>query len=119
MPADYKLRLGDGTILAVDAAGLRTWLIDDRAQVQPAGSRRWRPLREVVAQVQADADAEARRAAAARPPAPPPTPPPPTPPPPAPPPPAAPAVASPVVPTPPAPTPPAAPPPSPPPAAAT
>ena len=114
MAADYKLRLGDGTILAVDAAGLRTWLIDDRAQVQPAGSRRWRPLREVVAQVQADADAEARRAAAARPPAPPPTPPPP-----APPPPAAPAVAPPVVPTPPAPTPPAARPASPPPAAAT
>jgi hypothetical protein len=114
MPADYKLRLGDGTILAVDAAGLRTWLIDDRAQVQPAGSRRWRPLREVVAQVQADAEAEARRAAAARPPAPPPTPPPP-----APPPPAAPAVAPPAVPPPPAPTPPAPPPASPPPAAAT
>ncbi|PYQ41863.1 MAG: hypothetical protein DMF77_14750, partial [Acidobacteria bacterium] len=67
MPADYKLRLGDGTILGVDEAGLRTWLLDDQAMVQPAGSRRWRPLREVVAQVQADAAAEARRAAAARP----------------------------------------------------
>jgi len=116
MPADYKLRLGDGTILGVDAAGLRTWLLDDQAMVQPAGSRRWRPLREVVAQVQADAAAEARRAAAARPPAPPPEPPPP----------AAPAVAppavptphTPAVPTPPAPMPPAAKPASPPPTAA-
>ncbi len=45
MPADYKLRLGDGTILGVDEAGLRTWLLDDQAMVQPAGSRRWRPLR--------------------------------------------------------------------------
>jgi len=119
MPADYKLRLGDGTILGVDEAGLRTWLLDDQAMVQPAGSRRWRPLREVLAQVQADAAAEARRAAAARPPAPAPTPPPP-----APPPPAAPPVAAPLaVPTPPAPTPPAATPvatpASPPPAAAT
>jgi len=61
MPADYKLRLGDGTILAVDEAGLRTWLIDGKAMVQPAGSRRWMPLREVLAQVQAQAAAEARR----------------------------------------------------------
>ena len=105
MPADYKLRLGDGTILGVDEAGLRTWLLDDQAMVQPAGSRRWRPLREVVAQVQADAAAEARRAAAARPPAP--TPPAPTPPP-LTPPPAAPAAAPLAVPTPPAPAPPAA-----------
>lgn len=123
MPADYKLRLGDGTILGVDEAGLRTWLLDDQAMVQPAGSRRWRPLREVLAQVQADAAAEARRAAAARPPAP--TPPAPTPtPPPLTPPPAAPVAAPPAVPTPPAPVPPAlaipvATPASPPPAAAT
>ena len=55
MPADYKLRLGDGTILAVDEAGLRTWLIDGKAMVQPAGSRRWIPLKEVLAQVQAEA----------------------------------------------------------------
>ena len=114
MPADYKLRLGDGTILGVDAAGLRTWLLDDQAMVQPAGSRRWRPLREVVAQVQADAAAEARRAAAARPPALAPTPPAPTPtPPPLIPPPPAPAAAPvaaapPAVPTPPAPAPPPA-----------
>jgi hypothetical protein len=122
MPADYKLRLGDGTILGVDEAGLRTWLLDDQAMVQPAGSRRWRPLREVLAQVQADAAAEARRAAAARPPAP--TPPAPTPTPPLlTPPPAAPAAAPvaapPAVPTPPAPATPVATPASPPPAAAT
>jgi hypothetical protein len=61
MPADYKLRLGDGTILAVDEAGLRTWLIDAKAMVQPAGSRRWMPLKEVLAQVEAQAAAEARR----------------------------------------------------------
>src|SRR5258705_74758 len=54
MPADYKLRLGDGTILAVDEAGLRTWLIDGRAMVQPAGSRRWIPPKEGLAQVQAE-----------------------------------------------------------------
>ncbi|HYU43275.1 MAG TPA: hypothetical protein VEQ84_14095 [Vicinamibacteria bacterium] len=128
MPADYKLRLGDGTILGVDEAGLRTWLLDDQAMVQPAGSRRWRPLREVLAQVQADAAAEARRAAAARPPAPTPPAPPPAPPPLTPPPAAAPvaapvAAAPPAVPTLPAPTPPAATPvatrASPPPAAAT
>jgi hypothetical protein len=45
----FKLRLRDGTILAVDQAGLRTWLIDDRAMVQPMGTRGWRPLKEVVA----------------------------------------------------------------------
>jgi hypothetical protein len=67
MPADYKLRLGDGTILAVDEAGLRTWLIDGKAMVQPAGSRRWMPLREVLAQVQAQAAAEARRLESSRP----------------------------------------------------
>jgi hypothetical protein len=61
MPADYKLRLGDGTILAVDEAGLRTWLIDSKAMVQPAGSRRWMPLREALAHVQAYNAAEARR----------------------------------------------------------
>jgi hypothetical protein len=79
MPADYKLRLGDGTILAVDEAGLRTWLIDGKAMVQPAGSRRWLPLKEVLAQVQA----EARRLESL--PRPPLTPPPPPPEPPAPP----------------------------------
>jgi hypothetical protein len=50
MARQYKLRLRDGTILAVDQGGLRTWLIDDRAMVQPMGTRGWRPLREVLAQ---------------------------------------------------------------------
>src|SRR6188768_463579 len=64
MPADYKLRLGDGTILAVDEAGLRTWLLDDKAMVQPAGSRRWMALKEALAHVEAHAASEARRVAA-------------------------------------------------------
>ncbi len=46
MVEQYKLRLGDGTILAVDYDGLRTWLLDADAMVQPPGSRRWRPLRQ-------------------------------------------------------------------------
>jgi len=72
MPADYKLRLGDGTILAVDEAGLRTWLLDNKAMVQPAGSRRWMPLKEALAHVEAHAASEARRLAAMPKPAPPP-----------------------------------------------
>ena len=91
MPADYKLRLGDGTILAVDEGGLRTWLIDGKAMVQPAGSRRWIPLREALAQVQAQATAEARREASRPRPAPEPEPAPAPPPPPVTPPAAAPA----------------------------
>ena len=126
MPADYKLRLGDGTILAVDEGGLRTWLLDDKAMVQPAGSRRWIPLKEALAHVQAQAAAEARRLAAMPKPAPPPPAselplvPPPPPPAPAPPPaavapPPAPVVAAPVVsPPPPPPVPPPAPEPAPP-----
>lgn len=46
----YKLRLGDGTVLAVDHAGLSTWLVDRSAMVQAAGSRHWRPLREFLAE---------------------------------------------------------------------
>ena len=38
------------TVLAVDHGGLRTWLIDDKAMVQPMGMRAWRPLREVLAE---------------------------------------------------------------------
>jgi hypothetical protein len=50
MSRQYKLRLRDGTILAVDHQGLRTWLIDDKAMVQPMGARTWQSLREVLAQ---------------------------------------------------------------------
>lgn len=66
MARQYKLRLRDGTILAVDRGGLSTWLIDDRAMVQPMGTRGWRPLREVLAQE--------RMAASLTPPPPPPPP---------------------------------------------
>ena len=59
MPRQYKLRLGDGTMLAVDQDGLSGWLIDEMAMVQPAGSRRWHPLKEVVARAAAAARAEA------------------------------------------------------------
>ena len=48
MARQYKLRLGDGTVLAVDQAALRTWLADPKALVQPAGDEGWRPLREAI-----------------------------------------------------------------------
>jgi hypothetical protein len=44
----YKLRLGDGTVVAVDRDGLRTWLIDAKAMVQLPGSQRWRPLKQLL-----------------------------------------------------------------------
>ena len=50
MARQFKLRLRDGTILAVDQGGLRTWLIDDKAMVQPMGTRGWRPLKEILAE---------------------------------------------------------------------
>jgi hypothetical protein len=65
MPRQFKLRLGDGTVLAVDHDGLSTWLIDDKAMVQPAGSRRWHPLKVVLARAAAAARAESARAEAA------------------------------------------------------
>jgi hypothetical protein len=46
----YRLRLKDGTILAVDFDGLRSWLLDEKVMVQPPGSRQWRPLKQVLAQ---------------------------------------------------------------------
>lgn len=46
----YRLRLKDGTILAVDFDGLRSWLLDEKVMVQPPGSRQWRPLKHVLAQ---------------------------------------------------------------------
>ena len=50
---DYKLRLGDGTTFSVDEKGLTTWLqgglIDDKARVQPAGSKKWFSLKQVLA----------------------------------------------------------------------
>jgi hypothetical protein len=54
VPQHYKLRLGDGQFLSVDAAGLRAWAHDPAALVQAVGSQRWRSLREVLAE-EADA----------------------------------------------------------------
>lgn len=53
MAREYKLRLGDGTVVAVDQEGLRTWAVDGNAMVQAAGSQHWRPLKEVLAEVAA------------------------------------------------------------------
>ena len=53
MAREYKLRLGDGTVVAVDEQGLRTWAVDGQAMVQAAGSQHWRPLKEVLAEVAA------------------------------------------------------------------
>src|SRR5262245_47022066 len=49
MSEQYKLRLGDGTVLVVDEDGLRTWALDQKAMVQPPGSHRWRPLKQLLA----------------------------------------------------------------------
>ncbi len=50
---DYKLRLGDGTTFQVDEKGLNTWLqgglVDDKARIQPAGSKKWFSLKQVLA----------------------------------------------------------------------
>src|SRR6266513_759077 len=53
MPREYKLRLGDGTVMAVDEPGLRTWAVDSNAMVQAVGSQQWRPLKEVLAEAAA------------------------------------------------------------------
>jgi len=71
MARQYKLRLGDGTLLAVDLVGLRAWLHDADARVQRVGSRRWRTLKDMI---EAETVAAAARAAAPRPEPPPPTP---------------------------------------------
>jgi hypothetical protein len=60
MPRDYKLRLGDGTVLAVDEQGLRTWAIDGQATVQAGGTGQWRPLKEVLAEVAASGPSSGR-----------------------------------------------------------
>ena len=53
MPREYKLRLGDGTVMAVDEQGLRAWVVDGNAMVQAANSQQWRPLKEVLAEAAA------------------------------------------------------------------
>jgi hypothetical protein len=51
--AKYKLRFADGTTLALDRAGLQTWVdrgkVDDNTAVQTPGSKSWSPLREFLA----------------------------------------------------------------------
>jgi hypothetical protein len=49
MPQQYKLRLSEGTLLVVDHDALSTWVVDERAMVQPVGSYRWRSLRQFLA----------------------------------------------------------------------
>jgi len=61
MGREYKLRLGDGTVVAVDAQGLRTWAVDGNATVQAAGSQHWRPLKEVLAELAASAPGKGPR----------------------------------------------------------
>jgi hypothetical protein len=60
MAREYKLRLGDGTVLAVDEQGLRTWAIDGQATVQAGGTGQWRPLKEVLAEVAASGPSSGR-----------------------------------------------------------
>lgn len=69
MARQYKLRLGDGTLLAVDLVGLRAWLHDHDARVQRVGSRRWRSLKDMI---EAETAAAAAKDAAPRPAPPPP-----------------------------------------------
>jgi hypothetical protein len=60
MGQSYKLRLGDGTVLFVDHAGLANWLSDGSALVQPAGAELWTPLRSFLIQDRAAARRAAR-----------------------------------------------------------
>lgn len=60
MAREYKLRLGDGTVVAVDEQGLRTWAVDGQATVQVGGTGQWRPLKEVLAEVAASAPSSGR-----------------------------------------------------------
>jgi hypothetical protein len=45
----YRLRLGEGTLLLVDRDALNAWLMDERAMVQPVGTKRWRTLKQFLA----------------------------------------------------------------------
>jgi hypothetical protein len=55
MPQRYKVRLGDGTVVAVGPDGLETWAEDHRAVAQAVGTQQWRPLQDVLAEEQAAA----------------------------------------------------------------
>lgn len=60
MLQNYKLRLGDGTVLLVDRDGLSSWLGDRKALVQPVGSDLWKPLKGFLAQERSAARRAAR-----------------------------------------------------------
>ena len=49
----YKLKFADGTTLALDADGLRTWVdagkVDERTAVLSPGRKAWQPLQEFLA----------------------------------------------------------------------
>ena len=51
--AKYKLRFADGTTLALDRAGLQTWVdrgkVDPDTAVQPPGAKTWSSLQEFLA----------------------------------------------------------------------
>jgi hypothetical protein len=48
MQQQYRLRLGDGTLLLVDRDALNAWLVDERAMVQQVRSKRWKSLRQFI-----------------------------------------------------------------------
>ena len=53
MAQKYKLRFADGTTLALDRDGLRTWvgkgMVDAQTNVQAPGEKKWYPLQEFLA----------------------------------------------------------------------
>lgn len=68
MGQKFKLKFGDGTTLALDQDGLRTWVdagkVDAQTTVQPPGQKAWQPLRDFLAgQKQARPGAPAEPAA--------------------------------------------------------
>jgi hypothetical protein len=68
MGQKFKLRFGDGTTLALDQDGLRTWVdagkVDAQTTVQPPGQKGWQPVQEFLAgQKQARAGGPAPEAA--------------------------------------------------------
>ena len=52
MASGYRLRLGDGTSVLLDDKGLATWLqgglVDEKTRVQPAGSKQWLTIRQLM-----------------------------------------------------------------------
>jgi hypothetical protein len=46
---EYRLRLAEGTLLVVDHDALSSWVVDDKALVRPPGSKRWRLLKQFLA----------------------------------------------------------------------